>query len=121
MRRQKRDLTTWLNFVDCTEIKAFVELTVSNTIRAGAQNLLMVGNYNFIIILKLIMNRWSLSYMVNHVKYRKGYLNRDFCIRVCLDVIDDDVLDVLHLDNLWNPCKGLGRHSCLLMIRKSAP
>ena len=40
--KQRRDLTTWLNFVDCTEIKAFVELTVTRTIRAGAQNLLMV-------------------------------------------------------------------------------
>ncbi|KAL9981220.1 hypothetical protein ACROYT_G009894 [Oculina patagonica] len=43
MKKQKRDLTTWLNFVDCTEIKAFVELTVASTIRAGAQNLLMAS------------------------------------------------------------------------------
>jgi len=41
--KQRRDLTTWLNFVDCTEIKAFVELTVTRTIRAGAQNLLMAS------------------------------------------------------------------------------
>lgn len=47
-RRQSRNVTTWLNFVDCTEIKAFVELTVSSTIRAGAQNLLMVGNLTFL-------------------------------------------------------------------------
>ena len=46
-RKQRRNVTTWLNFVDCTEIKAFVELTVSSTIRAGAQNLLMVGNLMF--------------------------------------------------------------------------
>lgn len=43
LRRQKRELTTWLNFIDCTEIKAFVELTVAQTIRAGAQNLLMTS------------------------------------------------------------------------------
>ncbi|XP_068681220.1 solute carrier family 12 member 9-like isoform X2 [Montipora foliosa] len=43
MRKQGRDLTTWLNFVDCTGIKAFVELTVTKTIRAGAQNLLMAS------------------------------------------------------------------------------
>lgn len=42
-RRQRRNVTTWLNFVDCSEIKAFVELTVSSTIRAGAQNLLMTS------------------------------------------------------------------------------
>ena len=42
MRKQRRALATWLNFVDCTGIKAFVELTVTKTIRAGAQNLLMV-------------------------------------------------------------------------------
>lgn len=50
MMRQKRDLTTWLNFVDCTEIKAFVELTVASTIRTGAQSLLMVGNVEFVSI-----------------------------------------------------------------------
>ncbi|KAJ7377254.1 hypothetical protein OS493_030065 [Desmophyllum pertusum] len=43
MMRQKRDLTTWLNFVDCTEIKAFVELTVASTLRTGAQSLLMAS------------------------------------------------------------------------------
>ena len=42
MRKQRRELATWLSFVDCTGIKAFVELTVTKTIRAGAQNLLMV-------------------------------------------------------------------------------
>ena len=42
MRKQRRALATWLNFVDCTGTKAFVELTVTKTIRAGAQNLLMV-------------------------------------------------------------------------------
>ena len=42
MRKQKSDLTTWLNFVECTEIKAFVDLTVTGNIRTGAQNLLMV-------------------------------------------------------------------------------
>ncbi|XP_074635463.1 solute carrier family 12 member 9-like isoform X2 [Acropora palmata] len=43
MRKQRRALATWLNFVDCTGIKAFVELTVTKTIRAGAQNLLMAS------------------------------------------------------------------------------
>lgn len=43
LRGQKRELTTWLNFVDCTEIKAFVELTIARTIRAGARNLLMAS------------------------------------------------------------------------------
>lgn len=42
VRKQKSDLTTWLNFVECTEIKAFVDLTVTGNIRTGAQNLLMV-------------------------------------------------------------------------------
>ena len=54
MTKQKRDLTTWLNFVDCTEIKAFVELTVTQTIRAGAQNLLMV--IELLFLQKLINN-----------------------------------------------------------------
>ena len=48
MRKQRRDVSTWLNFVDCTEIKAFVELTVTSTIRAGAQNLLMVLQLSFL-------------------------------------------------------------------------
>ena len=42
VRKQKSDLTTWLNFVECTEIKAFVDLTVTGNTRTGAQNLLMV-------------------------------------------------------------------------------
>ena len=42
VRKQRSDLTTWLNFVECTEIKAFVELTVTENIRTGGQNLLMV-------------------------------------------------------------------------------
>ena len=58
-KRQRRNVTTWLNFVDCTEIKAFVELNVSSTIRAGAQNLLMVGNLMFFNIkLPLNCERW---------------------------------------------------------------
>ncbi|KAM7443073.1 hypothetical protein ABFA07_008158 [Porites harrisoni] len=43
VRKQKSDLTTWLNFVECTEIKAFVDLTVTGNIRTGAQNLLMAS------------------------------------------------------------------------------
>ena len=37
-----RDVTTWLNFVECVEIKAFVQQTIAPSVRIGAQNLLMV-------------------------------------------------------------------------------
>ena len=39
----KRDVDTWLNFIDCAEIKAFVELTIAPSIRSGVQDLMMVS------------------------------------------------------------------------------
>ncbi|XP_020893952.1 solute carrier family 12 member 9 [Exaiptasia diaphana] len=41
--RQKRELASWLSFVDIAEIKSFVEITIAPTIRQGAQNLIMTS------------------------------------------------------------------------------
>ena len=38
-----KQLNTWLTFVDISKVKAFVELTVAPTIRAGTQSLLAVS------------------------------------------------------------------------------
>ena len=43
--RHKREIQHWLNFVKCAEIKAFVDQVISTSVRAGAQNLLMVSMY----------------------------------------------------------------------------
>lgn len=36
-------LKTWLDFVEVSKFKAFVELTVSDTVRAGTRSLLTVS------------------------------------------------------------------------------
>lgn len=36
-------LKTWLDFVEISKFKAFVELTVSDSVRAGTRNLLTVS------------------------------------------------------------------------------
>ncbi|XP_048581848.1 solute carrier family 12 member 9 isoform X2 [Nematostella vectensis] len=41
--QQKNDTGTWLNFVDCAEIKSFVELTIASSIRQGVQHLLLTS------------------------------------------------------------------------------
>lgn len=43
MEKHKKDLVSWLNFVDCSEIKSFVELTIAPSVRQGAQNLILVS------------------------------------------------------------------------------
>lgn len=43
VEKHKKDLASWLNFVDCAEIKSFVELTIAPSVRQGAQNLILVS------------------------------------------------------------------------------
>ena len=45
-----RQLTVWLDFVDISKVKAFVELSISDSVRAGARNLLTVSAFVVVMV-----------------------------------------------------------------------
>ena len=60
-----RQLNVWLDFVDISKVKAFVELSVSDSVRAGARNLLTVSagsSLSHAVMVTTIIVCWTRRY-----------------------------------------------------------